>query len=291
MSQIKQKHVYDTGASAPGKQSAGRLGFWTAIIIAASAAAALIIAVTTAPARSGPNCQPLIEMGIVESCIEYPFTDVADFVPVEYIWMYPALLMALLFVVLVICIHYYAADNKKNFSVHTALSFSLISAAAHSINYFIQLAVMQPSLIKGELEYLSLFSQYNPHGIFIALEDAGYLMMGAAFLFIALAFGRQTGLERAIRRILIISSVLAVGSLFVYALIYRYDLEYRYEVTAIMIDWITVIITGVLLSLFFQACRSTRRSRVMKSSNEGRRNIKNGKGKNSLCRNSKKINY
>jgi hypothetical protein len=24
---------------------------------------------------------------------------------------------------------------------------------------------------------MSLFSQYNPHGVFIALEDLGYLMM------------------------------------------------------------------------------------------------------------------
>jgi hypothetical protein len=33
---------------------------------------------------------------------------------------------------------------------------------------------MQPSLLKGETEGLTLFLQYNPDGIFIALEDLGY---------------------------------------------------------------------------------------------------------------------
>jgi len=233
------------------KQSVCRLGFWIAILTAVAAAAAMGIAVTTAPVRSGPNCPPLVELGIVESCVEYPYTDVADFVPMEYIWMYPALLMALLFVVLVTCIHYYAAGDKKIFT-HIGLSFALLSAALHTVNYFIQLAVMQPSLLKGELQGLSLFSQYNPHGIFIALEDAGYLMMGVAFLFIALVFSRRKRLESVIRYIFIISSVLAVGSLIVLALLYRSDLEYRYEVVVIVIDWITLIVSGALLSLFFK---------------------------------------
>ena len=47
-------------AAQPGLR---RLGFWSAMLTALSAAAALGIAVTTAPARSGPNCQPLVDMG------------------------------------------------------------------------------------------------------------------------------------------------------------------------------------------------------------------------------------
>jgi uncharacterized membrane protein YidH (DUF202 family) len=137
-----------------------RLGFWASILTAVAAAAALGIAVTTAPARSGPFCLE----DLVGSCVTYPYTDVA-------------------------------------------------AAAAHAINYFIQLAVVQPSLLKGEIEGLSLFSQYNPHGVSIALEDIGYLMMGVAFLFIAAAFGRRERLERAIRLTFITSSILAVGSL------------------------------------------------------------------------------
>jgi hypothetical protein len=229
------------------KQRACRLGFWSSILTAAAAAAALGIAITTAPARSGPFCME----DLVDSCITYPYTDAAAFVPIEYIWMYPAFLMALLFVVLVACIHHYAAVDEQVFS-QIALSFAVISAAAHAINYFIQLAVVQPSLLKGEVEGLSLWSQYNPHGVFIALEDVGYLMMGVAFLFVAAVFSRRKKLERAIRLIFFISSVLAVGSLILLALLYGRDLEYRYEVAAILIDWLTLIVTGVLLSLFFK---------------------------------------
>jgi hypothetical protein len=244
-----------------------QLGFWISILIAVAAAAALGIAGTTAPARSGPNCPPLVEMGVLESCVTYPYTDVAVFVPIEYIWMYPALLMALLFVILVACIHHYADADKKVFS-QIALSFALISATAHAINYFVQLAVVQPSLIKGELDGLSLHSQYNPHGIFIALEDVGYLMMGVAFLFVGVAFSWRERLERVIQILFIASSVLAVGSLIVLALLYGFDLEYRYEVVAILIDWIALIVSGVLLSVFFRraGCQGTPRTSVGSSS-------------------------
>ena len=224
------------------KQSVCRLGFWIAILTAVAAAAALVIAVTTAPPRSGPFC-------MLDSCITYPYTDAAIFVSNDYLWMYPAFLMSLLFVVLVICIHHYTSADKRVFS-QVALSFAVISATVHTVNYFIQLAVIQPSLLKGELQGLSLFSQYNPHGIFIALEDAGYLMMGVAFLFIALVFSRRKRLENGY--IFIISSMLAVGSLILIALVYGSDLEYRYEVVVIVIVWITLIVSGALLSLFFK---------------------------------------
>jgi hypothetical protein len=260
-----QATLVETPNSA--RQSVCRFGFWTSILTAAAAAAALGIASTTAPARSGPNCPPLVEMGVLESCVTYPYTDVAAFVPIEYIWMYPALLMALLFLVLVVCIHYYADADKKIFS-QIGLSFAVISATAHTINYFIQLAVVQPSLLKGELEGLSLFSQYNPHGLFIALEDVGYLMMGVTFLFVAAVFTRPKRLERVMRVLFIASSVLAVGSLIVLALLYGFDLEYRYEVVAILIDWIALIVSGTLLSVFFRRAgrQGTSRTSVGSSS-------------------------
>lgn len=226
------------------RQSVCRLGFWTSILTAVAAAAALAIAITTAPPRSGPFC-----MG--DPCITYPYTDAAAFVPNDYLWMYPAFLMAPLFVMLVVCIHHYVSIDKKVFS-QIALSFAVISAAALATNYFIQLTVVQPCLLKGEVEGLSLFSQYNPHGVFIALEDLGYLMMGVAFLFAAAVFGRRERLERVIRLLFITGSVLAVGSLLLLAPLYGRDLEYRYEVVVLLVDWIALIVSGALLSVFFK---------------------------------------
>jgi hypothetical protein len=232
------------------RQSVYRLGFWTAILTASAAAAALGIAISTAPARSGPFCM----VDLVDACITYPYTDAAAFVPNDYLWMYPAFLMGPLFVMVVGCIHHTAAADKKVFS-QIALSFAVISAIALATNYFIQLTVVQPSLLKGEVEGLSLFSQYNPHGLFIALEDIGYLMMGVAFLFVAPMFGRRARLEQGIRLLLFISAVLAIGSLILLALLYGYDLEYRYEVAVILINWTTLIVSGVLLSFFFTRAR------------------------------------
>jgi hypothetical protein len=224
------------------RKSASQLGFWSAVLTSVFTASALAIGIMTPP-RSGPFCQG--------SCVTYPYTDAAAFVPRDYLWMYPAFLLALIFVVLVACIHYSAPDEKKLFS-QVGLSFALISATLLAIDYFIQLAVMKPALLKGETEGLSLISQYNPHGIFIALEDLGYLMMSVAFLFTAMVFDGGTRIERAIRWLFIISFVLAAVSLVLLSLLYGKDLGYRFEVTAILINWTVLIVSGVLLSVFFK---------------------------------------
>jgi hypothetical protein len=218
--------------------------------MAAAAAVALAVGATTPP-RSGPFCRG--------DCITYPYTAAAAFVPRDYLWMYPAALMVLLFVVVVACLHQRAAADSRLFT-RVALSLAAISATALLADYFIQLTVMQPSLLKGELAGLSLLSQYNPHGVFIALEDLGFLMMGLAFLFASAGLADRSRLERAGRYVFAAGGILAVAALVILALFYRSDLEYRYEVAAIVIDWLTLIAGGVLLSLLFRrearACRT-----------------------------------
>ena len=224
------------------RKTASHLGFWFAILMSVVTTAALAFAVTTLP-MSGPFCQ--------SGCVTYPYEAVAAFVPHDYIWMYPAIFMAPIFVVLMICIHTYAPDDKKLFS-QSGLAFALIYAAAMSINYFVQIEVMQPSILKGEMEGLALFSQYNPHGIFIALEDLGYLMMSLAFICTAWVFRRGDKLERGIRWLLTASPLLAFAAYIVLSLIYGKALEYRFEVFIITLNWMTAIIMGVLLSIYFK---------------------------------------
>jgi CBS-domain-containing membrane protein len=93
---------------------------------------------------------------------------------------------------------------------------------------------------------------YNPHGVFIALEGVGYLLLGATIFFTALAVATGERLQRAVRILCLVSSALAIGSLVVLAALYRTDLGYRYEVTAIAIDWITLILVAGLLGLLFR---------------------------------------
>jgi len=78
------------------------------------------------------------------------------------------------------------------------------------------------------------------------------LMMNVAFLFAALALDGRTGLERAIRWLYSLSFVLAVGSLVGLALLYGRNLDYRFEVAIILLNWPVLIVSGLLLSLFFK---------------------------------------
>jgi hypothetical protein len=226
----------------PASQAVHRLGFWSAVLTAVFAAVAFAAAITTPP-RSGPFC--------TSACVTYPYANTAAFFPGDYLWMVPAIFMMLFFVVLMACIHEIAPDDKKVFS-RVGFSFALVSAALIIMDYFIQLTVMQPSLIKGEMDGLALFSQYNPHGIFIAFEDLGYLTMSLALLFAAAVFVRGERLERSIQRIFIISPLLVFAAFVGLSLIYGNDLEYRFEVTAITITWFTLILSGVLLGIRFK---------------------------------------
>jgi hypothetical protein len=101
-------------SAAPPATHANLLGFWTALLTSVCALAALAVGITTPP-RSGPNC--------LADCITYPYTDAAAFVPRDYLWMYPAALLAGLFVVLVTCIHHAAPQAQRVFCLPHALWF------------------------------------------------------------------------------------------------------------------------------------------------------------------------
>jgi len=167
---------------------------------------------------------------------------------IDYAIFYPAFLLAPVFVVLMTCIHYYASDNKKIFS-QIGLSFAIIYAAIITTDYFIQWTVVLPSIINGQTGNLSLISIYNPHGIFVALESLGYLIMNIAFLFTATVFNGGR-LERAIKWIFVISFILAMGS-FLFTSLMKYDIVI-FEVIIISIICTVLIISGTLLSILFR---------------------------------------
>ena len=108
--------------------NANLLGFYAAILTAVITVVTFGIAIFTPP-LSGAFC--------VGSCIEYPFTNIISRFPRDYVWMYLAILLTLIYVVLMVCIHHYASRDKKIFS-QIGLSFALISATILIINYFIQ---------------------------------------------------------------------------------------------------------------------------------------------------------
>ncbi len=213
-----------------------RLGLWSAVMTAVFAAAFIVIGAAT-PARE----------------VAYPYTNVASFFPAEYIWQYPAFLLAPTFVVLMACIHASTDESRKVFT-QIALSFAIIYAVIAMIDYFLQLTAVEASLLSGEATGLSLYTQYNPHGIFIALEDLAYLMLSGSLLFAAAVFvgGR---IERAVRWLFVIDFAVAVGG---FALLIPLGFSLViFEVAAITISCVVLIIGGALLSVLFR--RATRR--------------------------------
>ena len=221
---------------------ADRIGFWAAILTAALAAVSFGVAVTTPP-RSGPFAAP-------GSAIPYPYTTAAQFVPRDFLWMYPALLMMLAFVVLATCVRERAPDGRKVFGT-IGLSLALASFTIIAIDYFIQLRTVQPALLRGEWDGLAILSQYNPHGVFIALEELGFLAMGLSFAFLALVLG-SSRLERVTRWVYLASSALIVAAFVGMSWYFGFGLEYRFEVTAISLGWLTLMISGILLAFVFR---------------------------------------
>jgi hypothetical protein len=234
--------------STSARGSAIHLGFWVAILTVFVATAFAAVAIAT-PARSGPFCG--------SACVAYPYVDVARFIPGDYLWLVPGFLLAPIFVVLMASIHAYAPERKKIFS-RIGLSFAVAYAVVIMVNYFVQFTVVAPSLQSGETQGLSLYTQYNPHGLFIALEALAYLMMSVAFLFAAPVFAGGRA-ERAIRELLVLGFVLGIVS-FVALSLLRHDLV-AFEVTVLLINWIVLIVSGALMSVVFRrALRFTSRA-------------------------------
>lgn len=209
--------------------------------VALVSALSLVMGLTTLP-HSGPMC--------TSDCVGYPYTDVARFVPRDYLWMYPQSLLLLLVLVLMVALHE-TAGPRVRVSTGTAAILTSGAVVALLVDYGIQLAVLQPSLLRGETSGLALFSQYNPHGVFIAVENVGYLLMGLAFLAAALGFPASRRLGRAIRWVLAAGGGLIVVLLVVLALAYGADLEYRFEVWAIATWLLVLLATGVLMTISF----------------------------------------
>ena len=182
--------------------------------------------------------------------ILYPYTNILERFPRDYYWMYPALLMMLIFIVYLATIDQYAAPGRKVFS-RIALIFGAMAAGILFTDYFVQLTVIQPSLLNGELEGIALLSQYNPHGIFIALEEAGYLLMAVAILFLAPVFAGRGKVKGALRWTAVLNFLLAIISLAVITAIYGISREYIFEIAIITLDFASLFILGLLSARLF----------------------------------------
>jgi len=229
-----------------GPTGGSHLGFWAGLLTAVLAAAALALAVTTPP-RSGPYCQ--------SACIGYPYTEAASFVPRDYLWMYPALLAPLAFTVLAACLHSWTPARWRHLSL-TGTCLAAVGAAILVVDYGLQLSVMQPSLLAGETSGLSLLSQYNPHGVFIGLENIGYGTIALALIFLGMPLAKSARKPaRAAGWVFAAGGGVTLLLLAVFAVVYSSTLDYRFEVIALLLSYLVLAAAGTLLAASFSPWR------------------------------------
>jgi hypothetical protein len=222
--------------------SVRRMGFFSSISLAVITLITFAVAMTAVP-KSGPFC--------TADCIEYPYLDSLKFFPGDYWWMYLAIIQLAVWLIFMISLHFISLNDRKIFSF-TGLSFALISSVVLMADYFVQFSVVPASLMKGETDGIALITQYNDHGIFIALEELGYIMMSISFLFMAFAFTRGNSLERTIGWIFIVPFILSVVSLIYVSIKFGADRSYRFEVAVITFNWLAMLAGSILAAVFFR---------------------------------------
>jgi hypothetical protein len=118
----------------------------------------------------------------------------------------PSLFLGTSFAVLMVSIHYYAPEDRKVWS-HAGLMFATIYTVLISINYFVQLTLVVPRLLRGNVESIR-FLLFIPFDSFLySVDILGYSFMSLSTLFAAFVF-TGAGLERTVRRFLIANGLL-----------------------------------------------------------------------------------
>jgi len=174
-----------------------RLGFWSAAIIA------LLVF--------------LIDAGMILSTIFLPMTSItsmeayaSSFNSLQMLPFIPSLLLAPMFVIMMLCIHHYASDDKKVLS-QLGFSFALICAAILGTHYYIQLTFVQQGILNNETAGVWQFAAPNPHSFFWTFAALGYGFMGIALLCVAPVFTEKS--ERTIKWLFTANGIVGIGFL------------------------------------------------------------------------------
>jgi len=222
--------------------TANRFGFLSALFTTAAGVVAFGLAITALPI-AGANC--------ASNCVPYPYMGTAGQWPKDFLWQPPAILFILGYLALMLSIHYAVPAQRKILSL-AALCLALVAATVLSIDYYVQFAVVPASLQANETNGLPLLIQYNPHGLFIALEELGYLVMSLSFVLVASALILGGRLEAGIRLVFRTAFGVSVVAMAAYWFAYGIDRKDRFEVVILSACWIALIVNGALLAVFFR---------------------------------------
>jgi hypothetical protein len=165
--------------------------------------------------------------------------------------MIPGVLLAPLFLVSAACLHFCVPQRGKPLTL-LALCFATASAGLLTLDYFVQVLAVQPSLAHHEADGVAFLTQYNPHGAFLALEDLGYLMLAAAMLFAGAAVPRSIRPGYGLCWLLLLAGGLSFVTFIAMAAAFGSEMTLPFEIAVIVIQWPALIAIGILQALFFR---------------------------------------
>lgn len=114
--------------------------------------------------------------------------------PVDEILIYATSLgIVVPFLLLMLALHH-LTGRREQFWTHGALLFTVAYAIFVSANYVVQLATVIPSKLRAGSEVVRILEQ-TPHSLFWNFDALGYIAMGLATLFAAVAL-KGPGLEK-----------------------------------------------------------------------------------------------
>ncbi len=107
--------------------------------------------------------------------------------PKDQFWLFlPSLFLAPAFLITIICLHYCV---EKEMKIWTAIgvAFAIIYSSFATLNYFVELTVVIPPLVKGEINETNMLV-FKPGSFMFAIDCLGYFFMSLSTLFAAFSF-------------------------------------------------------------------------------------------------------
>lgn len=161
--------------------------------------------------------------------------------------IYPSLLLAITYIILLAAVHVVVPEEKKIWSL-IALSLGILYSVMASVNYNIQAVAVRLSLAAGETAGIEMLIPDNPNSIFKALSNS-YLYMALSMFFLGFIFTRTK--ERWIKGLLLAQLITAVGQ----AGYTMFDLNIGIFIATSMLWVIGAPVVFILIAFWFKRQR------------------------------------
>ena len=170
--------------------------------------------------------------------IPYPYLNTIGQFPRDYIWQISAIILMVIYLITWIQI-----DRLRNTIItNIGKSFAVLATMILVAIYYIHFNVVPISLANKEFEGIPLLIQYNSHGIFIVMEEIGYIFMFLSFISIAL-----NNQNKVVKYSFLLSFTALVILFIKLSMQYGLDRKDRFEVILISVVWLLMIGYSVFL--------------------------------------------